>query len=157
MSKIKHIIKRAASLVTSREAVRYLVFGVLTTAVSFGSYALFRVLWGENISILGSVTALPNVCSWVLAVTFAYVTNRRFVFESRSSGKGILREIGLFVGARLLSLVVDTAFCYLLLDLPKWYAPTWEILVKCADAVIIVVLNYVLSKLLVFKKNNNPD
>jgi putative flippase GtrA len=147
----------------NREVVSYLIFGVLTTLVGYGSYALFRYLMPDGQSVpeflqflyaLGgdSKTVLPNILSWICAVIFAYVTNRAFVFQSKAQGFHILREIISFVAARILTLFISIAIMFLLIDLPKVDNVILEIAAKLFEAVVVVILNYVFSKLFVFKK-----
>ena len=125
-----------------KEVILYLFFGVLTTVVSFGSYYVCS-------EVLHIHYLISNIISWVFAVAFAYVTNRIFVFESKSSDlSSVLREIVTFVNCRLLSGVIDTGVMFLLVSvlfINDLYA-------KLFTQVIVVVLNYVFSKLIIFKK-----
>ena len=87
-----------------------------------------------------------NVISWIAAVVFAYFTNRRFVFESRS--QNMLKEAAAFFAARLSTLVLDMALMFLLVTLLKCNDKIAKLVVQAA----VIVANYVLSKFLVFKK-----
>ena len=121
-----------------KELVLYVVFGVLTTIVNIVVYFLFaRVL---NVNYLFS-----NVLAWFFSVLFAYVTNRIWVFESVNSN--ILKECTLFFGGRLFSGAVDTGLMYLFIDI----LTIGDVISKIVIQVIVVVLNYVISKLVVFK------
>jgi putative flippase GtrA len=124
-----------------REVLLYLIFGVLTTAVNYAAYVLFT-----------RAVALPlvaaNLLAWVLAVAFAYVTNRRWVFESKTKGIAALAEAGSFVAARIFSGVVDTVCMVLLVERLHVHDMIAKILVN----VLVIVINYVLSKLLIFRK-----
>lgn len=121
-----------------KELVLYVVFGVLTTIVNIVVYFLFaRVL---NVNYLFS-----NVLAWFFSVLFAYVTNRIWVFESRNSN--VLKECALFFGGRLFSGAVDTGLMYLFIDI----LTIGDVISKIVIQVIVVVLNYVISKLVVFK------
>lgn len=123
-----------------KEVVMYVIFGVLTTAVNFVTYLLFaRVL---NIHYL-----ISNVLAWFLSVLFAYITNKIWVFESKNPN--ILKEMSLFFGGRIFSGVVDTALMYLLIDV----LVVSDVISKIIIQVIVVILNYVISKLIVFKKD----
>ena len=91
-----------------------------------------------------------DILAWLLSVLFAYVTNKRFVFESRSwRRKVILREMTSFFVARLFSLGVDVVFLYLTVTVLGW----WELLMKVLANGIVIVLNYVFSKLIIFRKD----
>ena len=128
-----------------REVILYLVFGVLTTVVSISSYYICS-------EILNIHYLVSNIISWVLSVIFAYFTNRVWVFESKSKNTSdILKEMLTFVNCRLLYGVIDMATMFVLvgaIHINDMYA-------KVFTQFIVVVLNYVFSKLIVFKKSTN--
>ena len=120
----------------------YILFGILTTAVNILSFGLLR-------DVLQWQLLTANTLAWVLSVAFAFLTNKVFVFRSKSfAAKSVLRELVSFVGARLFSLAVDTAGMWLLVDVLTWN--DW--LAKVLMNVIVIVLNYVFSKLFIFKR-----
>ena len=121
-----------------KELIMYFIFGVLTTVVNFVVYLLFARFLNVNYLI-------SNVLAWFFSVLFAYVTNRIWVFESKSSN--ILKEMSLFFGGRIFSGVVDTALMYLLIDI----LAVGDVISKIIIQVIVVILNYVISKIIVFK------
>ncbi len=127
-----------------KEIVNYLIVGVLTTVVSL------LVYYGLTLTVLDPEKAVQlqaaNVISWIAAVVFAYFTNRRFVFESRS--QNMLKEAAAFFAARLSTLVLDMALMFLLVTLLKCNDKIAKLVVQAA----VIVANYVLSKFLVFKK-----
>ena len=131
---------------TAGEVVRYLVVGVLTTVVSLSVYygLVFTVLDAKNPLQLQAA----NIISWVAAVTFAYVMNRMVVFRSHS--RDILREAGAFYGARLGTLFTEMVFMFLLVSVLKRN----DRIVKLLMQVVVTVLNYVFSKLWVFRKGS---
>jgi len=137
MKSIKQLLEKALV----REVIVYGCFGVLTTIVGFGSYALFLHA--------GFGVALANTLSHLLAILFAYITNKIWVFQARDF---TLRQMGKeflkFLSSRLLALVIDTALLIVLVDFLH-YDP---ILSKAATTVIVVVLNYFMSKMIVFRK-----
>ena len=144
--------------VKHKEIIMYLIFGVLTTVVSWGSYAIFEKVFKEAIVDVNVLVAVSNVLSWVTAVLFAYITNKLFVFESKSFKPTVLfKEIGLFVGSRLLSGAVEWVGVPLLvwLGLNQTIFGIEGMLSKVLVSVIVVILNYILSKLIVFKKEKN--
>ena len=141
MDKIKTLF------VKYKEILLYLLFGGLTTVVSWGSYAFFV--------LLGLSVTPANALSWICAVLFAFVTNKLFVFESRSWAlASTLREAGEFFGARILSGLLTLAGVPLLirigLDQPIFGVE--GMLAKGTMSVIEVALNYVASKLVIFRK-----
>ena len=125
-----------------RDVIVYLVFGVLTTAVNYVVY-----LPCYNVLRLSGSTS--NAIAWVGAVAFAYLTNKPFVFQSHDwSAKTVIPELTKFVGCRLGSGVLETAIIFLTVDVMAWNGNV----MKLATSVLVVVLNYIGSKLLVFKK-----
>lgn len=121
-----------------KELILYVVFGVLTTVVNIIAYVVFA-------KYLNVDYIISNIIAWFLSVLFAYITNRIWVFESKSDN--ILREISLFFGGRLFSGVVDTSLLYLMVDILL----IGDFVSKVVTQIIVVVLNYVISKLVVFK------
>lgn len=135
--------------VKHKSVLLYIFFGGLTTFVSIGSFALCNMAmesWLDE--VLASL--LANIFSWVAAVSFAYVTNRIWVFPSQEKGIGMLREIGAFFGGRLATLALEEGILYVGITLATMDA-LW---VKLLAQVVVLVLNYVISKLLVFRKKN---
>ncbi len=125
----------------NRETVAYLIFGVLTTLVNIVSFALLCDLW--HIPEL-----IANVIAWAVSVAFAYVTNRGIVFHSEAKGpRAVLREIGLFIGARLLSLGLDEVGMAVCLYALHWHKMAAKIFMN----VLVVIFNYIASKLLIFR------
>ena len=120
-----------------KELFWYVVFGILTTVVNIVVYFIF--------SRLGVNYLISNILAWFLSVLFAYVTNRRWVFESKSSN--VLKECGLFFSGRIFSGIIDTGLMYLFIDILS----IGDVVSKIVIQVIVVVLNYVISKWVVFK------
>jgi putative flippase GtrA len=126
-----------------KETINYLFFGGLTTVVGFVSYVLLCL------AMPGIGTTVPNVISWIIAVLFAYFTNRKWVFESKTEGLSArLREFGSFCLARVATLVVETLLLWLLVDTLRFP----NLLIKLFTTLFQIVANYVLSKFLVFRK-----
>ena len=122
--------------------ILYLFFGGCTTLVNIIVYYICA-----HLLLLATVPA--TVIAWILSVAFAYVTNRIYVFESRSRGLvAILREIGAFVSCRLLTGVMDLAIMYICVDLLHFN----DLIIKIISNILVIVLNYVASKLLIFRK-----
>lgn len=126
-----------------KEQILYLVFGVLTTLVNLVSYFLCR-------SIAFTVAG-ATIIAWFIAVLFAFVTNKLFVFESRvKTFRQLLFQIAEFFGCRLFTGLLDLGIMYLTVELLSFYEPAMKII----SNVVVVVLNYVFSKLIIFKKHN---
>lgn len=127
-----------------KEGMRYLVFGGLTTVVNIVVFELFYKL------VLNSTT-ISNVVAWILAVIFAYFTNKYFVFFSKSEGKkDFLREIISFFGARVITLVIETIILKICID----YMGFNTLLMKIISNIIVIILNFIFSKIFIFKKGN---
>ena len=148
------MIKRIKAFVKEhKEGVLYLVFGALTTLVSILSFALFNALLGDERYLIS------NLISWIIAVVFAFFTNKHLVFASRSNDKKtLLSEGGKFLGARVLSLGLEELILWIMLDLFGMESllllgiVTGEIIAKTVATVVVVVVNYFLSKFIIFKK-----
>lgn len=135
-------LKKIVRFLTTPEMLLYIFFGVLTTVVNILSFGLLR-------DVLRWQLLTANTLAWVFSVAFAFLTNKVFVFRSKSfAARQVLRELTSFVGARLFSLAVDTAGMWLLVDVLTWN--DW--LAKILMNVIVVVINYVFSKLFIFKR-----
>ncbi|MBE6672690.1 MAG: GtrA family protein [Ruminococcaceae bacterium] len=122
-----------------KEIILYLIFGALTTLVNMVSFALLNEVCHLD-------WAASNVIAWILSVVFAYVTNRKYIFESNSTHIG--KEIFLFFFFRVLSLGLDMLFMWLFIEMIGMH----DLVSKLIVQVIVVVLNYVFSKLFVFAK-----
>lgn len=130
------------------EALMYLFFGVLTTVVSFLAAGLSKWALEQMQAGSGTVSIVSTVFSWICAVTFAYVTNRLWVFDSKVSGfSAIFREAVSFYGGRAFTLAAETVMMWLgysVIGINYW-------ITKIGANVIVLILNYVISKLFVFK------
>lgn len=127
-----------------REIIMYLIFGVLTTVVSLVTYYLlvYTILNPNNAIQL----QLANIISWIASVSFAYLTNRSIVFQSKNKNK--MKEAGDFLLTRLATLVMDMLIMFVGVTLLKGN----DKLLKLISQVVVIVSNYVFSKLFVFKK-----
>lgn len=144
--------------VLSREVFMYLVFGVLTTVVSWASYALFVKGFGKFSENSDLVINTSNVLSWIAAVLFAFVTNKLWVFDSKSwKGPVVLRELGSFVAARLATGCIEWLGVPLLVKIgvDQVILGTEGMLAKIIASVLVVIINYFFSKLLIFKKKES--
>lgn len=125
-----------------KEIISYLFFGVLTTVVNF-------VIYFFCTNILGLNYLIANALSWAGAVAFAYVTNRTWVFQSKNHGiKAIFKEITAFVGCRLFSGAMDMLIMFIGVDM----LGISDDVTKLLTQVVVVVLNYIFSKLIIFRK-----
>ena len=145
-------MKKLFKKLLNRETILYLVFGVLTTLVNFIVFDRMNAALGEKYVLVSETVA------FVAAVLFAFFTNKPFVFQSKDwSARTLAREIPTFFGGRILSFLIEAGLVVLARD--AFHAGQYELLgingltiAKIPIAVIVVILNYVFSKLLVFKK-----
>ncbi|EGT5040369.1 GtrA family protein, partial [Clostridioides difficile] len=125
-----------------KETILYLFFGAFTTLVNIVSYLFFTRVILFNFMV-------ANALAWILAVLFAYVTNKFFVFESkRIEIKFLFKEFLSFVSFRLLSGVVEMLIMYVMIDLLF----VNDVIVKIFTNIVVIVLNYLFSKMIIFKK-----
>ena len=138
----------------NREVLMYLFFGVMTTAVSFltagiSKYLLELIQYSDDKTKENVVAIVSTLVSWICAVTFAYVTNRIWVFDSKvRDKKGILAEMASFYGGRVFTLLVEMGMMWLgysVMGINYWVT-------KIVANVVVLILNYVISKLFVFRK-----
>lgn len=124
----------------NKETISYLIFGVLTTIVNIVVFDLCEMAMDYKAA---------NIIAWVIAVAFAYITNKLFVFSSKSFAPEVLiKEITSFVFARVVSLGVDMGFMIVAIE----YLGMAKLLAKIISNVFVVIINYVFSKLVIFRK-----
>lgn len=135
------------------EIINYLIIGVLTTVVNLAvKYALlFTVLNASDATQL----QIAVVISWVVACIFAYITNRKIVFKSKS--KKILKEFTAFVSARIFTLILEMLIMFIFVTLLKLDSDLWVVVWSLVAQIVVIVVNYVLSKLVIFKKEKNDE
>ena len=140
MEKILNLYKKY------KEIINYLIVGVLTTVVSLAVYyiSVFTFLNPDNSIQL----QIANILSWIAGVAFAYFTNRKYVFESKNKNK--LQEATKFVSSRITTLLLDMFIMWLGVTILHFN----DKLIKLASQVLVIVGNYILSKLFVFKKES---
>lgn len=124
-----------------REVFMYLLFGGLTTVINIVVYYLCTLI---NIP-----TGISTTIAFIVSVLFAYVTNRKWVFQSKAKGKEIFNEIWKFFSVRIGTYFIDLGLMILLVDKLEWNGLLCKVLVN----ILVIILNYIASKLIVFKKN----
>lgn len=126
-----------------KEIIMYLIFGVLTTVVSLVSYYLLTITILNPES--GIQLQIANIISWILSVAFAYITNRKYVFHSKS--KNILSEVTSFVGGRVATLIMDMLIMFVFVTILHFNDKVF----KLVSQVVVTIGNYIISKIFVFK------
>ena len=130
-----------------KEIINYLIFGVLTTILSLAIYYLltFTFLDANNPIQL----QIANTLSWIAGVLFAYFTNRKYVFSSKDSNK--IKEFSKFVTARITTLLMDMLIMFLGVTILHGN----DKIIKLISQVVVIVCNYIFSKIFVFKSKKN--
>ena len=123
--------------ILNKETILYLIFGVLTTIINILTFSIMERLTTNLL--------FNNTVAWICSVLFAFITNRNIVFQSTGNK---LKELCLFFGARIVSLLFDNALIFILIEKLMLN----NILSKIIVNVFVVVINYILSKLIIFKK-----
>ena len=137
------MIQKLRSLILKYwDVLSYLFFGVLTTVVNY-------LIYLPAFNLCGLSAAVSNMIAWVGAVVFAFLTNKPFVFRSHDwSAKTVVPEFTKFVSCRLASGVLETGILLLTVDCLHWNGNLWKLVTQ----VLVIIINYVGSKLLVFRK-----
>ena len=148
MQKLKDFIKKYY------EGLAYLFFGGLATLLNLVVFAAFQAAFGTVFA-----AGIGNVLDNIICILFAYWTNRTFVFRSKNSGQAALAEFGQFVACRIGTMVMDQVIIWLgisvlgpVVSFSSANPQLWAMGVKLFSQVIVIVSNYVFSKLLIFKK-----
>ena len=130
-----------------REQISYLFWGGMTTLVSYATYFVFsRLLFLDPL--------ISNVLSWICAVAFAYVTNKIFVFGSRSwELRLVAGEVWKFVSARIFSFFLEMAIMFVFVKLFHFN----DLVVKVCANIVVIIVNYFLSKFLIFAKKKGKE
>lgn len=144
------MIKKLAN----KETVLYLIFGVLATVLNIVLFYLFINIWKMS-------TGLGNILDTIICILFQYFTNRIWVFESKNNGKEAIKEFIQFILARGLTAIIDQIFVVVGVDffVAKYVSYSqqgiFSVGIKILSNIIVIVLNYIFSKLFVFNKKNN--
>lgn len=123
------------------EIINYLIFGVLSTVISIASFALFNKVFHIHYNVC-------NILSWILAVSFAFVTNKLYVFKSKETN--IIKDLIKFFASRIATLIIEVIIMFIMVDLIK----IDEMISKVIAQIIVIILNYVFSKIFVFNKKS---
>ena len=143
MNKLINIYKKY------QEFINYLIVGVLTTLVSIFTYFILSLILDINNNIL---FIFANIISWICAVVFAYITNKKFVFNSTTSNrKEEIKLFSLFVSSRITTLLIELIFMFLTVKVLLLNDKISKVIAQ----IIVIILNYIISKIFVFKKKKN--
>ena len=139
-----------------KELITYVIFGGLTTLVNFVAFYVVTQVLGEELYLLN------NAIAWVVSVVFAYLTNKLFVFESKSWNlKVVAKETIEFIGARVFSFLIEEGGMLLFISVLNFdrvsfdllgFTITGQLITKLILAVIVVIMNYFFSKFIIFRK-----
>ena len=137
-----------------REQIAYLFFGGVATVVNIGVYGLMHGLMDVH-------SDLANAVAWAVSVAVAYVCNRKWVFRSRTRGRAMAREFGAFVAGRLITGLMDQGIMHLATQvigprlIPEAGRKLWDMGVKLASNVLVIILNYVFSRVFIFRRSRD--
>lgn len=132
-------------LLKYKSFILYVFFGGCTTVINIATYALFSRVFHAG-------TILSNIAAWILAVSAAYITNKIWVFESEvKDPRGLMREIISFIVCRLATGAMDMVIMYVSVEMLHWN----DLIMKVISNVLVILLNFVFSKLIIFRKQQS--
>ena len=130
-----------------QEGMRYLVFGALSTIVNIAVNSIFSAILLKGLANETLKVNISEIIAFVAAVIFAYITNKLYVFNSKTNGiKELAREIGSFLGCRIFTEIISI----LMMNAAVWLSIN-DILMKVISNIVVIILNFVFSKILIFK------
>ena len=130
-----------------QEGMRYLVFGALSTIVNIAVYSIFSAILLKGLANETLKVNISEIIAFIAAVIFAYITNKLYVFNSKTNGiKELAREIGSFLGCRIFTEIISI----LMMNAAVWLSIN-DILMKVISNIVVIILNFVFSKILIFK------
>lgn len=131
-----------------KEGMRYLIFGALSTIVNILVYTLFAKLILNNVPNESLRVNISEIIAFIAALVFAYITNKLYVFNSKTDGiKSLLKEIGSFVSCRIFTEVISI----LMMNMAVWFSIN-DVIMKIVSNIVVIILNFVFSKLIIFRK-----
>ncbi len=132
-----------------QEGMRYLVFGALSTIVNIAVYAIFSVVFLKGMANETLKVNISEIAAFIAAVAFAYITNKFYVFNSKTNGfKELAKEIASFIGCRIATEIISI----LMMNAAVWFNIN-DIIMKIVSNIVVIILNFVFSKILIFKGN----
>lgn len=132
------MINKIFNKILNRETITYLLFGIITTLINIAIYKFCTYI---NINYL-----IANIISWIISVLFAYITNRYFVFQKKDNIN--LKELFSFISSRIFTGILDLIFMFISVSILCLN----DFLMKIISNIIVIIINYILSKTLIFKK-----
>lgn len=132
-----------------QEGMRYLVFGILSTIVNIVVYTIFSVVFLKDMANETLKVNISEIAAFIAAVAFAYITNKFYVFNSKTNGfKELAKEIASFIGCRIATELISI----LMMNAAVWFNIN-DIIMKIVSNIVVIILNFVFSKILIFKGN----
>lgn len=131
-----------------REGMRYLIFGAISTVVNILTYALFASLILKPLPSEELRVNISEIIAFIVSIIFAYITNKIYVFKSKTNNfKELMKEITSFTSCRILTEIISI----LMMNAAIWFSIN-DILMKVVANIVVIILNFVFSKLIIFKK-----
>ena len=132
-----------------QEGMRYLVFGILSTIVNIVVYTIFSVVFLKDMANETLKVNISEIAAFIAAVAFAYITNKFYVFNSKTNGfKELAKEIASFIGCRIATELISI----LMMNAAVWFNIN-DIIMKIVSNIVVIILNFVFSKILIFNGN----
>ena len=132
-----------------QEGMRYLVFGILSTIVNIVVYTIFSVVFLKDMANETLKVNISEIVAFIAAVAFAYITNKFYVFNSKTNGfKELAKEIASFIGCRIATELISI----LMMNAAVWFNIN-DIIMKIVSNIVVIILNFVFSKILIFNGN----
>ena len=143
------MLQKIIRKILNKETLLYLIFGIIATVLNIALFYLFVIEWKMS-------TGIGNILDTIICVLFQYFTNRIWVFKSKNNGKEAVKEFFHFIIARSITAIIDQIFVVVGVDfvVVKFIAPLqqplFRLCIKILSNIVVIILNYVFSKLFVF-------
>ena len=140
--------KLADWYIKHQEGMRYLIFGALTTIINILTYAIFASFILKNLPTDELRVNISEIIAFIVALIFAYVTNKIYVFNSKTKNiKQLVKEITSFTSCRIITEIISI----LMMNMAIWFSIN-DIFMKVVANIVVIILNFVFSKIIIFKK-----
>lgn len=131
-----------------KEGMRYLIFGALSTIVNIVVYTLFACIILRDFANDSLRVNISEIIAFIVALIFAYITNKLYVFNSKTNGvKQLLKEMASFTGCRIFTEIISI----IMMNMAVWFSIN-DVIMKIVSNIVVIVLNFVFSKVIIFKK-----
>ena len=142
-------LKKIADLYRAhKEGMRYLIFGGLSTLINILTYIVCAKVIFKGLSNANMIVNVSEIIAFIIALIFAYITNKIYVFESKTKGaKKLIKEFSSFTGCRIFTEIISI----IMMNMTIWFGIN-DVFMKIFSNIVVIILNYVFSKIIIFKK-----